>query len=258
MKKYDETATAMIGELKYGAGLPFNRIQKLQAGMGIPLPADDSMELVRDGAGQLTPAYQELVRQAAQGKVLYNDDTTMKVLELTRTQRAAAAADEETDERTGVFTSGIVSTARGCPSHCFLLAFSMLGRTWRMYWPSERLACPSRFRCVTRSRRIPLEISRPLWRVATHTQDGAMLRWHKTSGGVSIRIGNIAKGLQKRRGHHKKEMSATERLAFHKEHSGPLMEGLAKWMAQQFAERKVEPNSVWVKQSVTCRNIGPG
>jgi len=28
----------MVGLLKYGAGLPFNRIEKLQSSMGIPLP----------------------------------------------------------------------------------------------------------------------------------------------------------------------------------------------------------------------------
>jgi transposase len=38
--KYDATATSMVGLLKYGAGLPFNRIEKLQDGMGIPLPAE--------------------------------------------------------------------------------------------------------------------------------------------------------------------------------------------------------------------------
>jgi transposase len=34
--KYDATASSMVGLLKYGAGLPFNRIEKLQDGMGIP------------------------------------------------------------------------------------------------------------------------------------------------------------------------------------------------------------------------------
>jgi hypothetical protein len=42
--------------------------------------------------------------------VLHNDDTTMKVLELSREQRAAAAVDAPGDERSGVFTSGIIST----------------------------------------------------------------------------------------------------------------------------------------------------
>jgi hypothetical protein len=35
-KKYDETATATVGLLRYDCGLPHNQIEKLQQGMGIP------------------------------------------------------------------------------------------------------------------------------------------------------------------------------------------------------------------------------
>jgi transposase len=42
------------------------------------------------------------MNQAAQATVLYNDDTTMKVLQLTRAQRAAALADDVKGERTAV------------------------------------------------------------------------------------------------------------------------------------------------------------
>ena len=45
-----------------------------------------------------------MIRQAAQGEVVHNDDTSMKVLKLER---------EPGDARTGVFTSGIVSTGQG-------------------------------------------------------------------------------------------------------------------------------------------------
>jgi hypothetical protein len=38
-------------------------------------------------------------------------------------------------------------------------------------------------------------------------------------------------------------LSAEERLRFHQEQSGPVMEKLHSWCAVQFAERKVEPNS---------------
>src|ERR1700722_9723815 len=77
-EKYDETSPAMVGLFKYGAGMPFNRIEKLQAGMGIPLPAATQWDLVEEAAEKLAPAHQELIRQGAQGKVLHNDDTTMK------------------------------------------------------------------------------------------------------------------------------------------------------------------------------------
>ena len=32
-EKYDETATGMTGMFRYGVGLPFNRVEKLQQGM---------------------------------------------------------------------------------------------------------------------------------------------------------------------------------------------------------------------------------
>jgi len=112
-EKYDATATSMVALLKYGTGLPFNRIETLQAGMGIPLAAATQWDLVREGAKDVVPAHEELLNQAAQARVVYNDDTTMKVLQLTKAQRAAALADDLKEERTGIFTSGIVATDGG-------------------------------------------------------------------------------------------------------------------------------------------------
>jgi len=103
-EKYDETAAAMIAQLKYGSGVPFNRLEQMEGLLGIPLPAATQWEVVEEAAEVISPARDELIRQAAQGEVLHNDDTSMRVLTLAR---------EPSDERTGVFTSGIVSTSSG-------------------------------------------------------------------------------------------------------------------------------------------------
>ena len=42
---------------------------------------------------------------------------------------------------------------------------------------------------------------------------------------------------------HDGALTAEERLRFHQEHSGPVMENLHGWLETQFAERKTEPNS---------------
>jgi transposase len=60
--------------------------------------------VVAEAAEVIKPARDELIRQAAQGEVLHNDDTSMPVLRLVR---------EPSDQRTGVFTSGIVPTGAG-------------------------------------------------------------------------------------------------------------------------------------------------
>jgi transposase len=81
-ERYDATAGSMIGLLKYGSGLPFHRLEGLQEALGIPLPASTQWGIVHGVAGTVKPAFDELVRQAAQGQVLHNDDTTVKILEL--------------------------------------------------------------------------------------------------------------------------------------------------------------------------------
>ena len=40
-----------------------------------------------------------------------------------------------------------------------------------------------------------------------------------------------------------KAMSPPERLLYHKEHSGPIMTDLHKWLTEQIQEKKTEPNS---------------
>jgi len=102
-EKYDTTAVAMIALLKYGTGVPFNRMKRLETQLGIPLPAATQWELMEPAAGSLEPVLDELIRQAAQGSVVHNDDTSMRILKLVRS----------TDNgRTGTFTSGIVSIWR--------------------------------------------------------------------------------------------------------------------------------------------------
>ena len=80
-EKYDETVGSMIALLKYGSGLPFHRLDGLQETLGIPLPASTQWDLVHATAGMVEPACEELIRQAAQGEVLHNDDTTVRILE---------------------------------------------------------------------------------------------------------------------------------------------------------------------------------
>jgi transposase len=98
--KYAETAVAMIALLKYGTGVPFKRLERLQDHLGMPLPATTQWDLMAAAAKLLWPVLVELVRQAAQGSVMHNDDTGMRILRLAR---------EPGDKRTGTFTSGIVS-----------------------------------------------------------------------------------------------------------------------------------------------------
>ena len=110
-EKYDATSTAMVALMKYGSGFPFHRLERLEGNLGIPLPASTQWEMVRDGAAGLQPVFEELIRQGASGEVLYNDDTSVKILEFLDHERVIE--DPKLPGRTGVFTTGIVSTQEG-------------------------------------------------------------------------------------------------------------------------------------------------
>jgi hypothetical protein len=86
-EKYDETTAAMIALLKHGRGMPFYRLEKLEHLLGIPLPASTQWEIVEEEAEVIKAARDELIRQAAQGEVLHNDDTGMRVLSMARAVR---------------------------------------------------------------------------------------------------------------------------------------------------------------------------
>jgi transposase len=243
-KKYDETATGMVGLLKYGTGLPFNRIEKLQEGLGIPMPAATQWDLVQEGAGALAPAHEELIRQAAQGRVLFNDDTTMKVLELTGEQRAAAAADEKTDARTGVFTSGIVSVQDDHHVALFFTGAQHAGENLADVLAQRAAALPKPIQmcdalaantagdfesivaaCIAHARRRYVDVAENFPEECKYVLE--ILR-------------DVYKNDANAR---RQQMSPEQRLTFHQAESGPLMAGLEKWMQQQLEECHVEPNS---------------
>jgi len=243
-EKYDEKATSMVGLLKYGTGLPFNRIEKLQAGMGIPLPATTQWELVRDGAKLLAPAHEELIREAAHGEVLHNDDTAMKVLELTADQRAAAIGGEEADERTGIFTSGIVATAEGHRIALFFTGAKHAGENLSDVLARREAQLPPPIQmCDALSANTAGELDTILANCMAHGRRkfvGVADNFPAECRRVLETLREVYKNdaLAK-----KNEMSAPERLHFHKTESGPLLTDLETWMKSQLAEHKVEPNS---------------
>ena len=51
------------------------------------MPASTQWEMVKEAAEAIEPVSEELIRQAAQGEVLHNDDTTAVILETIRERR---------------------------------------------------------------------------------------------------------------------------------------------------------------------------
>jgi transposase len=240
--KYDETAVAMIALLKYGAGLPFYRLAKLEKSLGIPLPPSTQWELVERAAGPLEPVYRELIRQAAQGEVLYNDDTTMQILELAR--RPELEPEEGSKQRTGIFTSGIVSTAEGRRIALFFTGRKHAGENLQavLAQRAEEKQPPIQM-CDALSRNTSGEFKTILASCIAH----ARRQFVDLAGSFPSECRHVLETLREVYRHdalaREQGMSKHQRLAFHRQQSGPLMEDLETWLREQIEEKKVEPNS---------------
>jgi transposase len=243
-EKYDATATSMVGMLKYGAGTPFNRIEKLQAGMKIPLPATTQWDLVQAAAKTLAPAHEELLRQAAQASVLYNDDTTMQVLKLTRAQRAEALADDAKGERTGIFTSGIVATQAGFKIALFFTGVRHAGENLAAVLARRSADLPPPIQmCDGLSRNIPSDFDTVVAQCIAHARRKYVELTETFPAEVRFVLETLREVYITDARARNQGLNPDQRLLLHQNESAPRMAALEGWMQAQFAQKIIEPNS---------------
>ena len=243
-EKYDATAVSMVGLLKYGAGLPFNRIEKLQEALRIPLPASTQWDLVKAAAETLAPVHEELIGQAAQGAVLHNDDTAMKVLQLSREQRAAALACDDAEERTGVFTSGIVATAAGVKIALFFTGVRHAGENLAAVLAQRAAELPAPIQmCDGSSSNTDGQFETLLAACVAHGRRKFVAVAEHFPEEVRFVLETLREIYRTDAEARNAGLDPTGRLRLHQEQSAPRMTALDEWMRQQFAERLVEPNS---------------
>jgi hypothetical protein len=233
---YDATAISTIALNKYGVGLPFYRQAKQLKIMGTPISPSTQYMIVSGALPKIGPVYDHLVKLAAQGKVAYFDDTSMRILDFVR---------PKDDDRTGIFTTGIVSV-----HEAFEIALLFTGRDHagenrikiikerepdlpEMIMMSDALAANSvgvddekeiLANCLVHGRRNFVKIIDKFPADCHHVIAAIGAVYHHDH-------------LSKVAGH-----DDEERLAYHQEHSGPVMTDLKVWLDAQVAGKKFEPN----------------
>jgi len=234
-EKFDATALAMIALLKYGTGMPFHRMERLEAQLGMPLPAATQWELMEQAARVIKPVLSELIRQAAQGSVMHNDDTSMRILKLVRNAE---------DGRTGVFTSGIVSISGRWKIALYFTGWKHAGENLADVLKQRAAESQAPIQmCDALSRNSPKLVETLLANCLAHGRrqftDVAEsfpdeCRYVLESLGAVYRFDAEAK---------ERGLTAEEMLTFHQSNRAPIMDDLRQWMEAQFAEPKTEPNS---------------
>ena len=245
LDKYDPTVAGMIAVLKYGNGLPFNRLAGLQENLGMPLPSSTQWDIVAEASSLIQPAYDELIRQAAQGHVLHNDDTTVKILELMGERAKAAPVDaSDQPDRTGLFTTGVVATSEGRRIALFFSGRKHAGENLRDVLLRRATDLPPPIQmCDALSRNRPPELETILANCLAH----ARRQFVDVNEHFPTECRHVLESLQvvyhNDQLAREQHMTAEERLQFHQQASGPTMAGLREWLKRQSEQKLVEPNS---------------
>jgi len=235
--KFDASAPAMLALLKYGCGMPFNRLEKLQDHLGQPLPASTQWDIVNAAATALAPVWDALVAEAAQGRIVHNDDTTAKVLEFLQRQ-------DPDSKRKGIFTTGIVSDGGGHRIALFMTGGRHAGENLTELLRRRRTGLsPPIQMCDALNRNESKEFETILANCLAHARRQFVELVDRFPDDCAYVIERLAEvyhndGLCK-----KENLSSQQRLAYHRQHSAPVMDALHKWCQAQIQEKRVEPNS---------------
>lgn len=244
--KYDATVVSVIATLRYAEGFPWSRLQRIQKLAGIPLPASTQWELVRDALPRgIQAAYDHLVWLAAQGDLVFNDDTIMRVVSLIEKKKKHEPLRDDAPDRTGVFTSGIVSHASGRPPIALFFTgpyhsgenlSDVLGKR------QDELPPPIQM-CDALSSNMPENLRVILANCLAHGRRNFVDVVAHFRTEVTYVLNCLKKVYKTDAEAHKDQLSPDERLRRHQEVSGPVMEELHRWLKKQFDDRNVEPNS---------------
>ncbi len=244
-KKYDESAGSSIAVLKYGHGFPFHRLEHLQAHLGIPLPASTQWELVAQKASSILPVYECLMEQAAQGQLLHNDDTAMKILQyLGKRAEKYEEPDSKETGRTGIFTTGIISVFEGHKIALFLTGKNHAGENMaRVLEKRQESRPPPLQMCDALSRNLPQKFKVILCNCLAHARRRFVELVEVFPSETEFVLESLKKVYFHDEQTKQKGMNSKQRLEYHQVHSRPVMEDLHAWLHKQFEEKKVEPNS---------------
>ena len=240
--KYDPSCASMLAVLRYGSGLPFYRLESLQASLNVPLPDATQWDIMEKAVPGPRAAHKELIRQAAQAQLLHNDDTPARIVSLMR-ERAKAEAAGKTPVAKAINTSGIVAELQGLKVVLFFTGHAHAGQNLaKVLAHRARELEPPMQMCDALAANVSAEFTTVLCNCIAHArrQFVDVIEHFPSECGHVIEV--LAKVYAQDAHCRAEKLSPELRLAHHQATSDAPMQGLHKWMNEQFQQRKVEPN----------------
>jgi len=247
--KYTSRARAVLALARYYLGLPWHRLEGFQAVVGVPVPDATQWEQGELVGDCTYPIFKWLEKEAAQGEVIYQDDTLGRVLALIAENRKAQAqahaqGKTKTSDRTGMYTTALIVQG-GERQIC-------------LYYTGRRHAGENLERLLTQrepGREKPLVMSDAL--SSNKAEEAGLIRCHCLAHGrrkfteiaeafpteSAVVVNALKLVYEHDEEARNQQLSAAERLAYHQTYSAPVFTTLKTWLEEQTTQRLVEPNS---------------
>ena len=239
--KYHPSVDAVVSVLRYAMGMPHHRLAQWQKWAGVPFAASTQFERVEAMANAVFPVFRHMETIAANRPLVHSDDTGARILTL--------MAENETltqgkGERTGIFTTGIV--ARGLDATLAPIILYASGRRHA----GENMDRLLNQRTVQESDVIHMADAssmapRSPRRITAKCMVHARRYFFEAEPAFPEHCERVLEDIATiyRNDDETRDMTPDARLAYHQQHSRPVMDALYEWTEKQFRERVVEPNS---------------
>jgi transposase len=241
--KYNAESISIMALLKYGTGVPFNRLGQLQGNLGIPLSASTQWYTLSKHEYAFVPIYDALIVAAAQGRIVHNDDTAMRVIESATLEKIQINGKDASD-RKGIFTSGIVSIGNGYRIAMFFTGHKHAGENLAdvLKHRASELSAPIQMSDAL-SRNIPKAFETLVANCLVHGRRNFVEVFENFPSECQYVLELLAKVYKHDAVARQYSLSGDDRLYLHQVESGPVMKALKDWMTAQLEAKKVEPNS---------------
>ena len=248
-EKYRAHARAVLALSRYYLGVPGYRLQGYQAMLGVPVPDATQWDQIEQVGDRSYRVFEVLERLAAQGELIHQDDTSVRILSLMnenlkiRAQADARGLARPT-ERTGMFTTALVVQVGERMICLYYAGRSHAGENLKALLERRQAGLAK-----------PLVMSDALSR--NEVDEDGVIRCHCLAHGrrqfsdledvfpkeCQVVIEALKQVFDHDDEARDQQMSPAQRLAYHQSSSQPIMDELKRWLQKQCDERLVEPNS---------------
>ena len=233
--KYDANFKAQIGIQKYFMGIPSYRQATYHAFINVPLPHTTQWKLIEELAGCVVPIFNKLCIHAANNKLIYFDDTPLKIVDEIKDNRT-----NPNKKRKGMYTTGVLAKS---DNHQIILYFNGLqhaGENLSALLAKRTNKKPAILMCDALGHNTPAHKNIVLCYCLSHGFR-KFEELHHFFPEPCKKVMTLISAIYQL-DNETTEMTSSNRLAHHKKYSTPIAEELHTYLSELIENKYVEPN----------------